>query len=48
MGESGGFIEVQGTAEGALFARGELNSMLDLAAEGISGLIARQKEALAS
>jgi ribonuclease PH len=48
MGESGGFIEVQGTAEGALFARGELNSMLDLAAEGINGLIAMQKEALAS
>ena len=32
MGESGGFIEVQGTAEGAPFARGELNDMLDLAA----------------
>jgi ribonuclease PH len=48
MGESGGFIEVQGTAEGAPFARGELNSMLDLAAEGINGLIAMQKEALAS
>ena len=47
MGESGGFIEVQGTAEGAPFARGELNSMLDLAAEGIYGLIAMQKEALA-
>jgi ribonuclease PH len=48
MGESGGFIEVQGTAEGAPFAREELNSMLDLAAEGISGLIGMQKEALAS
>ena len=48
MGESGGFIEVQGTAEGAPFARGELNNMLDLVAEGINGLIAMQKEALAS
>jgi ribonuclease PH len=48
MGESGGFIEVQGTAEGAPFAREELDGMLDLAAEGINGLIARQKEALAS
>jgi ribonuclease PH len=48
MGESGGFIEVQGTAEGAPFAREELNSMLDLAAEGINGLVAMQKEALAS
>ncbi len=48
MGESGGFIEVQGTAEGAPFAREELNSMLDLAAEGINGLIGMQKEALVS
>jgi ribonuclease PH len=47
MGESGGFIEVQGTAEGAPFARDQLNLMLDLAAEGISELIAMQKAALA-
>ena len=48
MGESGGFIEVQGTAEGAPFAREELDGMLDLAAEGINGLVAMQKEALAA
>jgi len=48
MGESGGFIEVQGTAEGAPFARSELDGMLDLAAQGINELIERQKEALAS
>ena len=48
MGELGGFIEVQGTAEGAPFAREELDGMLDLAAEGIDGLIARQKAALVS
>lgn len=48
MGESGGFIEVQGTAEGAPFDRAELDAMLDLAAEGIGQLVARQKEALAS
>ena len=48
MGESGGFIEVQGTAEGAPFARAELDGMLDLAAQGINTLIGRQKEALAS
>jgi ribonuclease PH len=48
MGESGGFIEVQGTAEGAPFERAELDGMLDLAADGIRQLIARQKEALAS
>ena len=48
MGESGGFIEVQGTAEQAPFAREELNSMLDLASDGIRQLIALQKAALAS
>ena len=48
MGESGGFIEVQGTAEGSPFAREELDGMLDLAAQGIDELIVKQKEALAS
>ena len=48
MGESGGFIEVQGTAEGAPFAREELDGMLDLAARGIDQLIGLQKEALTS
>lgn len=47
MGESGGFIEVQGTAEGAPFAREELNGMLDLASGGILELIEKQKAALA-
>ena len=47
MGESGGFIEVQGTAEGAPFARGELDSMLDLASQGIERLVELQKAALA-
>jgi ribonuclease PH len=46
MGEDGGFIEVQGTAEGAPFARTELDAMLDLAADGISDLIEAQKSAL--
>lgn len=46
MGESGGFIEVQGTAEGALFGREELDGMLDLASEGIASLIAIQRDAL--
>jgi ribonuclease PH len=48
MGENGGFIEVQGTAEGAPFAREELNAMLDLAAQGIDELVALQKAALAA
>jgi ribonuclease PH len=47
LGESGGFIEVQGTAEGAPFDRGALDAMLDLASQGVSELIALQKQALA-
>lgn len=47
MGESGGFIEVQGTAERAPFSRTELDSMLELASQGIGELIARQRAALA-
>lgn len=47
MGESGGFIEVQGTAEGAPFARSELDGMLSLAEKGIDELVALQKAALA-
>jgi ribonuclease PH len=46
MTGSGGFVEVQGTAEGAPFKRNEMNAMLDLAQAGITQLIARQKEAL--
>lgn len=47
MSEAGGFIEVQGTAEGALFGREELDAMLDLATVGIRELFALQKAALA-
>ncbi|QJQ04871.1 ribonuclease PH [Undibacterium piscinae] len=46
MTEEGHFIEVQGTAEGVAFDRATLNSLLDLAAEGISDLIALQKQVL--
>jgi len=48
MGEDGGFIEVQGTAEGEPFERGALDAMLDLATAGISELVAKQREALAA
>ncbi|MHA7817300.1 MAG: ribonuclease PH [Pseudohaliea sp.] len=48
MGEGGGFIEVQGTAEGAPFERGALDAMLDLASAGIGELVGRQREALAA
>ncbi len=47
MGADGGFIEVQGTAEGAPYSRADMNAMLDLAESGIAELIAIQKAALA-
>lgn len=47
MNEHGDFIEVQGTAESNAFKREELNTMLDLAADGIQELINAQKKALA-
>ena len=42
MNEAGGFIEVQGTAEGHAFQRGELDQLLDLATEGIRQLLEKQ------
>lgn len=47
LGEDGGLIEVQGTAEGATFSRGELNQMLDLAEIAGREIIAAQRAALA-
>ncbi len=46
MTESGGLIEVQGTAEGAPFSRAEMQAMLDLAQQGIAQLVAVQRSAL--
>ena len=46
MTEGGGFVEVQGTAEGETFSRDELNAMLALAEEGIASLSVLQKQAL--
>ena len=48
MNNGGGFIEVQGTAEGHAFRRNELDELLNLAAGGVSQLLARQLEALQS
>ncbi|HNB77434.1 MAG TPA: ribonuclease PH [Rhodocyclaceae bacterium] len=48
MTGSGGFIEVQGTAEGAPFSRSELDALLGLATEGIAQLFTKQKAALAA
>ena len=46
MNNGGGFIEVQGTAEGHALRRHELDDLLNLAANGIGQLLARQLEAL--
>ncbi len=46
MNGGGAFVEVQGTAEGHAFRRNELDALLNLAAGGISDLIARQLQAL--
>jgi ribonuclease PH len=44
MNNGGGFIEVQGTAEGHAFRRHELDALLDLAAAGIAKLFQMQTE----
>ena len=46
MTGAGGFVEVQGTAEGAPFSRDEMNALLDLAQRRHQTLIAMQKAAL--
>ena len=46
MNDSGAFIEVQGTAEGHAFRREELDSMLDLARDGIETLMQHQRDTL--
>jgi ribonuclease PH len=42
----GGFVEVQGTAEGKPFSREEMDTLLELARQGITSLLAAQKRAL--
>ena len=44
MTGSGRYIEVQGTAEGTPFSRGELDDLLELAEQGIADLVALQRE----
>jgi ribonuclease PH len=48
MNDGGGFIELQGTAEGHAFRRDELDALLALAEKGIAELLTLQREALAS
>ena len=46
MNNGGGFVEVQGTAEGHAFRRHELDRLLDLAADACNRLFTLQTEAL--
>ena len=46
MTGAGGFVEVQGTAEGAAFSRDEMSQLLALADKGIRELVAAQRAAL--
>jgi ribonuclease PH len=48
MNNGGGFIEVQGTAEGHAFRRNELDELLNLASGGIGQLLSYQINALES
>jgi ribonuclease PH len=46
MTGAGGFVELQGTAEGAPFSREEMSALVVLAEGGIAQLVAAQREAL--
>ena len=46
MTGKGGFVEIQGTAEGEPFSAEEMNAMLALAKSGIETLSAKQQQAL--
>ncbi len=46
MTGAGGFVEVQGTAEGAPFSRQEMERLLALAQQGIVEIVAMQKASL--
>ena len=46
MNDGGGFIEVQGTAEGHAFRRDEMDQLLALAEKGVAELVTAQRAAL--
>ncbi|MCU0483400.1 MAG: ribonuclease PH [Chloroflexi bacterium] len=46
--DAGTFVEVQGTAEGKAFSRGDLDGLLDLAGTGLERLFAAQAAVLAT
>jgi ribonuclease PH len=41
-----GIVEIQGTAEGDPFSRGQFNELLDLAEKGVTDLVVAQRQAL--
>jgi len=47
MTDAQGLVEVQGTAEGRPFSRAQVDSLLDLASQGIGRLATLQRQALA-
>jgi ribonuclease PH len=47
MTDAGGFVELQGTAEGTPFTRAQLETLLGLAEGGVRALFAAQRDALA-
>ena len=46
MTGSGGFVEIQGTAEGEPFSEAQMQAMLTLARQGIGSLVTAQRQAL--
>lgn len=46
LNDAGAFVEIQGTAEGHAFREEELQSMLNLAKDGIKTLLQKQQQAL--
>jgi ribonuclease PH len=46
MTQHGGFVEIQGTAEGEPFSREQSDALLALAEKGIAEIVAKQQEAL--
>lgn len=48
MTGAGGFVELQGTAEGAPFTRAEMDALVALASKGIAEIVTLQRQALAA
>ncbi|MBV1874492.1 MAG: ribonuclease PH [Gammaproteobacteria bacterium] len=46
MNQHGGYVEIQGTAEGETFSREESDALLNLAEKGIKDLVIAQQQAL--